>query len=251
MPWRWRHVYPALGAPQRVTARARSPSQAPARYRDGLPRSRTTGSRTEDPPAGVGQAKPKRGKERCLATSRHRAATPDDAPALADFVESASEGWPCGSGASLPSGTGTPGLLVASGSGGRRAGSPTARLRPRTGGSVAAGLILSPPRQSHRHSPATMPNLFVPLQELENLAPANWYVSAGRLSRAPRKGLGNGAPGARPGIAPKSGRPASASSSPTPIARTPTLRAQRLPRGWPAPDAEETWINPGTHWLLM
>ena len=81
----------------------------------------------QGPPAGVGQAKPKRDKERCLATSlssgRRR---PTTHRPLRILSSSPVKGWPCGSGASSPVRTGTPGRLVASAPGARRAASPIA-----------------------------------------------------------------------------------------------------------------------------
>ena len=109
-------------------------------------------------------------------------------------------------------------------------------------------------RRTRRHCADIMPAMFVPLQELENLAPGSWYVNvlAAYPERA-RQGPGHGP--ARPCRAASPPRPAcaaSASSSPTPI---PGARRLYERSGYREVarrrKVKEDWHNPGTDWVLL
>jgi ribosomal protein S18 acetylase RimI-like enzyme len=107
-----------------------------------------------------------------------RHATPDDARALAELVDFASEGlalylWGkiAGPGGD-PWAVGRERALRESGSFSYR----NAVVLERNG-RVAAGLIGYPLPDRPERIPDTMPPMFVPLQELENLAPGTWYVN--------------------------------------------------------------------------
>jgi len=107
-----------------------------------------------------------------------RRAGPEDAKALADLVHFASEGlafylW------SKMAGPGGDPWAVGRERARREEGAFSYRnavLLERDGG-VAAGLIGYPLPERPEPIPDTMPAMFVPLQELENLAPATWYVN--------------------------------------------------------------------------
>jgi GNAT superfamily N-acetyltransferase len=107
-----------------------------------------------------------------------RRATPADAPVLTDLVHFASEGlalhlW-----------------TKAAGPGGdpwehgrerarRETGSFSYRnaIVAEAGGRIVAGLVGYPLPERPEPIPDSMPAMFVPLQELENLAPGTWYVN--------------------------------------------------------------------------
>src|SRR5262244_1027965 len=121
-----------------------------------------------------------------------RQATPDDAAALADLVEFASEGlalqvW------SKIAGPGGDAWAIGRERARRETGSFSYRnaVVAEAGGGIAAGLIGYPqPDQPEAIAP-DMPLMFVPLQELENLAAGSWYVNV--LAAYPeRRGHGLG-----------------------------------------------------------
>jgi ribosomal protein S18 acetylase RimI-like enzyme len=122
-----------------------------------------------------------------------RRATPADAPALADLVHFASEGlalhiWTKAAGPS-----GDP-WDVGRERARRQTGSFSYRnaVVAESGGRVAAALIGYPLPDRPEPIPDTMPAMFVPLQELENLAPGTWYVNV--LAAYPQdRGKGHGA----------------------------------------------------------
>ena len=108
-----------------------------------------------------------------------RRATPDDAHALAELINSAGEGMP----AYLWERMAEPGESVWD-VGRRRARREEGGFSYRNAvvieeaGKVAACLIGYPlPEEPEPIDPEGMPAMFVPLQELENLAPATWYVN--------------------------------------------------------------------------
>jgi ribosomal protein S18 acetylase RimI-like enzyme len=121
-----------------------------------------------------------------------RQAKPADAPALADLVHFASEGlalyvW------TKAAGPGGDPLEVGRERARRETGSFSYRnaLVVEDGGRIAAGLIGYPLPDRPDPIPADMPAMFVPLQELENLAPATWYVNV--LAAYPEdRGKGHG-----------------------------------------------------------
>jgi ribosomal protein S18 acetylase RimI-like enzyme len=108
-----------------------------------------------------------------------RRARLDDAPALAELVNFAGEGFPL----TLWEGMREPGE-TAWDVGRRRAAREEGSFSWRNadvaeaGGRVVAALIGYPqPAKPEPIDYAAMPPAFVPLQELENLAPASWYVN--------------------------------------------------------------------------
>jgi len=107
-----------------------------------------------------------------------RPAAPDDAQALAELVDFASEGlalylWRKFAGpAGDPWAVGRERALRETGSFSYR----NAVVREHEG-HVAAALIGYPLARVSEPVPETMPAMFVPLQELENLAPGTWYVN--------------------------------------------------------------------------
>jgi GNAT superfamily N-acetyltransferase len=107
-----------------------------------------------------------------------RPATPDDAPALADLVHFASEGlahhvW------SRIAGPNGDAWEIGRERARRETGSFSYRnaVVAEADGRIAAGLIGYPLPDKPEPIPETMPPMFVPLQELENLAPGTWHVN--------------------------------------------------------------------------
>ena len=108
-----------------------------------------------------------------------RAATPDDAPALAELIDLAGEGLPL----HLWAGMAEPGE-TAWGVGRRRARRDIGGFSWRNttvaeeDGAVVACLIGYPlPETPDPLDLAGTPPMFVPLEELERLAPATWYIN--------------------------------------------------------------------------
>ena len=121
-----------------------------------------------------------------------RAATPDDAPALADFVEFASEGLALRVWSKLAGPDGDAWAV-----GRERARRETGSFSYRNAiileseGSVAAALIGYPLPDRPEPISDGMAPMFVPLQELENLAPGTWHVNV--LAAYPQyRGKGHG-----------------------------------------------------------
>jgi ribosomal protein S18 acetylase RimI-like enzyme len=121
-----------------------------------------------------------------------RHATPEDDAVLADLVHFASEGlalhlW------TRAAGPGGDPWQIGRERARRETGSFSYRnaILSEAGGEVAAALIGYPLPDVPEPIDAAMPPMFVPLQELENLAPATWYVNV--LAAYPEhrgKGLG-------------------------------------------------------------
>jgi ribosomal protein S18 acetylase RimI-like enzyme len=183
-----------------------------------------------------------------------RPATPADAPALVDFVDSAGEGLA----SHIWARNLQPGETVA-GAGRRRAlreeGSFSYRnaIVAEVGGEVVAGLIgYALPDEPEEIGP-DYPPMFVPLQALENMACGTWYINvlaaypahrgqgygtrmidiAQRLSEAAgRKGLSLIVPDANHGARRLYARAGF---------REVAARAM----------VKEDWANPGTDWLLL
>jgi len=108
-----------------------------------------------------------------------RAASPDDARPMAELINFAGEGMPY----HLWGRMADPGETAWE-VGQRRARRDEGGFSWRnttvaeTGGRVVACLIGYPlPEDPEPIDPASMPAMFVPLQELENLAPGSWYVN--------------------------------------------------------------------------
>ena len=137
----------------------------------------------------------------------------------------------------------------------RRAASPIAMPSSWSGdGRVAAGLIGYPLPDRPEPIPDTMPPMFVPLQELENLAPGTWYVNV--LAAYPEH-RGQGCGTALLAVAETAGRrrrqaAASASSSRTPTpAPAGSTSAAATARSARRGKVKEGWQNPGTDWVLL
>ena len=121
-------------------------------------------------------------------TPPFRRATPDDAQALAELVDFASEGLALYLWAKIAGPGGDPWAV-----GRERARRETGAFSYRNAvvlereGRVAAALIGYPLPDAPEPIPDTMPAMFVPLQELENLAPGHLVRErAGRLPRRAR-----------------------------------------------------------------
>jgi ribosomal protein S18 acetylase RimI-like enzyme len=121
-----------------------------------------------------------------------RQATPADARALADLVHFASEGLALHIWTKVAGPGGNPWDI-----GRERARRETGSFSYRNavvaedGGRIAAGLIGYPLPDRPEPIPEGMPAMFVPLQELENLAPGTWYVNV--LAAYPEdRGKGHG-----------------------------------------------------------
>ncbi len=183
-----------------------------------------------------------------------RAATPDDAPALADFVEFASEGLALRVWSKLAGPDGDAWAV-----GRERARRETGSFSYRNafvleaGGSAAAGLIGYPLPDTPLAIAPDLPATFVPLQELENLAAGSWYVNV--LAAYPEhrgKGLGTALLDLARAKALKLGR-----AGLSIIVSDANRGARRLYERCGYREAgrramlKEDWINPGTHWLLL
>ena len=122
-----------------------------------------------------------------------RRATPDDAPALAELINYAGEGLPLYLWDKMAE-AGESAWEV----GRRRARRETGSFSYRNAvvaevdGRVVASLVGYPlPESPEPIDYASMPPMFVPLQELENLAPGTWYVNV--LAACPQyRGRGSG-----------------------------------------------------------
>ena len=126
-------------------------------------------------------------------TEPYRRATPADAQAMADFVHFASEGLALYLWTRMAGPGGDPWAI-----GRERAGRETGAFSYRNtvlaeqGGKPVAGLIGYVLPDPPEPVASDMPAMFVPLQELENLAPATWYVNV--LAAYPEhRGRGYGA----------------------------------------------------------
>jgi len=184
-----------------------------------------------------------------------RRATPDDAHALAELGNMAGDGLPL----YLWSRIAEPG----------EDGWDVGRMRARRedgafsycntivaeeGGQVAAGLIgYLEPNTPEPIDYDTMPPMFVPLQELENLAPATWYVNVLATYPAHRgKGFGTRLLTLADRIAADQGAPGLSI-----IVSDANDGARRLYErsGYreiaKRPMVKETWDGPGESWVLL
>ncbi|MBZ8133371.1 GNAT family N-acetyltransferase [Afifella sp. IM 167] len=183
-----------------------------------------------------------------------RRATPDDAAAMAELVNMAGEGLPV----YLWSGMAAEGEDVWA-LGRQRAqreeGSFSYRntVVAEAGGKVAACLIGYPLAAEPEPIGPDMPAMFVPLQELENLAPATWYVNV--LAAYPEhrgKGLGRGLLAIADAIAAEAGL-----SGLSIIVSDANHGARRLYEscGYAEiamrPMVKEGWENGGENWVLL
>jgi len=183
-----------------------------------------------------------------------RRATPADAAAMADFVHFASEGL------ALYLWTRTAG----------KGGDPWAvgreRARRETGafswrntvlmeldGRIAAGLVGYPLADAAGPVPADMPAMFVPLQELENLAPGTWYVNV--LAAYPEH-RGKGCGSALLALADRLAADAGKRGMSIIVADTNTGARRLYERCGYIEIArrrmvKEDWQHPGTDWVLL
>jgi ribosomal protein S18 acetylase RimI-like enzyme len=183
-----------------------------------------------------------------------RPATQGDAPALTELVNFAGEGLPLYLWTRMAE-AGESAWDV----GRRRAMRETGSFSYRnatvaeTGGRVIAGLIGYPLPDRPEAIDDEMPPMFVPLQELENLAPGTWYVNV--LATSPEyrnRGYGTRLLGIAERLAAAAGRPGLSIvvSDANAGARRPYERcgcsevAQR-------PMVKEGWENPGENWVLL
>lgn len=125
--------------------------------------------------------------------SPFRQATPADASAMADLVHFASEGLALYLWTKIAR-PGSDPWAIGRERAGRDAGSFSYRntIVAESEGRVAAGLIGYPIADTPDPSPANLPPIVVPLQELEDLVPGTWYVNV--LAAYPEhRGKGYGA----------------------------------------------------------
>ena len=187
-------------------------------------------------------------------TAPFRQATRDDAQALADFAHFASEGlalhlW------RRAAGPGGDAWAVGRERAAREAGAFSYRnaVIMEKDGRAAAGLIGYPLPDQPEPIADTMPPMFVPLQELENLAPATWYVNV--LAAYPEfRGLGCGT--ALLGLAEDLAR-SSARGGLSIIVSDANVGARRLYErcGYretaQRAKVKEDWVTPGAAWVLL
>ena len=172
-----------------------------------------------------------------------RRATSDDAQALAELVDFASEGLALYLWSKIAGPDGDPWAV-----GRERAQRETGGFSFRNaivleqGGRIAAGLIGYPLPDRPEPIPDSMPPMFVPLQELENLAPGTWYVNV--LAAYPDKrgqGLGTALLALADKLAAEAGRSRLEHHRlRRQHRRPPALRADRLRRGRTARERSRT-----------
>ena len=183
-----------------------------------------------------------------------RQATPADARALADLVHFASEGLALHVRTKVADPGGNPWEV-----GRERARRETGSFSYRNavvaedGGRIAAGLIGYPLPDRPEPIPQDMPAMFVPLQELENLAPGTWYVNV--LAAYPEhrgKGHGTALLAIAEQLAANTGRRGLSI-----IVSDANEGARRLYERCGYREiarrrkVKEDWDGPGTHWVLL
>jgi ribosomal protein S18 acetylase RimI-like enzyme len=184
-----------------------------------------------------------------------RHAVKEDAALLAALVNHAGEGLPLYLWAKL-AGPGETALDVGIRRAAREEGSfsyRNAMVIEQPGGEAAGCLIgYEIPDQPAPPGP-DMPAMFVPLQELENLAPATWYVNVlAVLPQFRNRGLGT----SLLALADETGRKL-AKAGMSVIVSDGNEGARRLYErsGYRAiaerPMVKEGWANPGSNWLLL
>jgi ribosomal protein S18 acetylase RimI-like enzyme len=183
-----------------------------------------------------------------------RPATPGDAPAMADFVHFASEGLALYLWTRMAGRDGDPWAL-----GRERATRDTGAFSYRNtiiaepDGHPVAGLIGYPLPDRPEPIPDSMPAMFVPLQELENLAPGTWYVNV--LAAHPEhRGKGYGA--ALLTVADRLAADTGRRGLSIIVADTNTGARRLYERCSYSETArrrmvKEDWQHPGTDWLLL
>ena len=183
-----------------------------------------------------------------------RRATPGDAQAMADFVHFASEGLALYLWTKMAGPGGDPWAF-----GRERAGRETGAFSYRNtivaehDGRPVAGLIGFALPVHAEPIPETMPAMFVPLQELENLAPGTWYVNV--LAAYPElRGRGYG--GALLAVADRLAEAAGNSGLSIIVADTNTGARKLYERNGYREAGKRTmvkedWVHPGTDWVLL
>lgn len=182
-----------------------------------------------------------------------RPATPDDAQALAKLVDFASEGLALHLWTKIAGGGDA--WAVGRERASREVGSFSYRnaVIMEREGRVAAALIGYPLPDRPEPIPDTMPPMFVPLQQLENLAPGSWYVNV--LAAFPEfRGQGCGT--ALLAVAETLAATA-ATAGLSIIVSDSNTGARRLYESLGYRQAarrikvKEGWQNPGTEWVLL
>jgi ribosomal protein S18 acetylase RimI-like enzyme len=184
----------------------------------------------------------------------YRRATPADAQALADFVHFASEGLALYLWTKMAGPAGDPWAV-----GRERAARETGAFSYRNtilaeqGGKPVAGLIGYPLPDHPEPVAPDMPAMFVPLQELENLAPATWYVNV--LAAYPEH-RGRGYGGALLALADRVAADAASGGLSIIVADTNTGARRLYERCGYREIAKrrmikEDWRHPGTDWVLL
>ncbi len=184
-----------------------------------------------------------------------RRATPDDAQALAELVDFASEGLALYLWTKIAGPGGDPWAV-----GRERALRETGAFSYRNAvvleqaSRVVAGLIGYPLPDRPEPIPDSMPPMFVPLQELENLAPGTWYVNV--LAAYPdQRGQGLGT--ALLAVADKLAAEADRRADLSIIVSDANTGARRLYErtgyGEAArrPKVKNGWQTPGKDWVLL
>lgn len=184
-----------------------------------------------------------------------RHATPDDAPALAELINFAGEGLPLYLWTEMAE-PGENAWEVGRRRALREAGSFSYRnaVVAEADGRVVASLVgYALPDGPQPIDYGQMPAMFMPLQELENLAPHTWYVNV--LAAYPEyrgRGYGTRLLGIAERLAAAAG-----SSGLSIIVSDGNAGAKRLyeRRGYremaTRPMVKDRWQNPGTKWVLM
>jgi ribosomal protein S18 acetylase RimI-like enzyme len=184
-----------------------------------------------------------------------RAARPDDAAALADLVLFASEGLALHVWTGIAGPGGDP-LQIGRERARRETGSFSYRnavVAEEPAGQVAAALIGYALPDAPEPITGIMPAMFVPLQELENLAPGTWYVNV--LAAYPEqrgKGHGRALLGIADRLAADGGRPGLSI-----IVSDANVGAGRLYQRCGYQEVarrrkvKEGWQGPGTDWILL
>jgi ribosomal protein S18 acetylase RimI-like enzyme len=186
--------------------------------------------------------------------SPYRRATPADAEAMADFVHFASEGLALYLWTKMAPPRVDPWAL-----GRERATRETGAFSYRNaiiaddGGRPVAALIGYALPNEPEPIPSDMPAMFVPLQELENLAPGTWYVNV--LAAYPEhrgRGYGRALLGIADRIAAETGKRGLSI-----IVADTNTGARRLyercgyRQAGVRKMAKEDWQHPGTNWVLL
>lgn len=183
-----------------------------------------------------------------------RRATPEDATALAELVNHAGEGLPLYLWGKTAGPDGDP-WEIGRERARREEGSFSYRnaIIREAEGKAAACLIGYPLPDEPEPIPADMPAMFVPLQELENLAPGKWYVNV--LAAMPdQRGRGHG--GALLALAGEFARDAGCSGLAIIVSDANTGARRLYERTGYRETARRAmvkngWDNPGENWVLL